>query len=412
MDTTTVTLNGGTFLMGSTKDCTDLDGTACAGDRVPHKVRVSAFAMDDTEVTQRQYAACVTAGMCAAAGANYGANDDTPVTVDDPELARKYCAARKTPMRLPTEAEFEFASRVLPDGTEVDFAWGDASPSCARVPYAGCAEQRPRVVGTTPGDASPSGVHDLAGNVPEWVEDNYSPYIGCADHLSYGELCWGKSNGCADMRCSSDGPLCAHGCLPQAASGNPTGGDAGAPVCGVPPDAALVIDPVARGGSPFGVIRGGGPTDSACAFAAFTRRHAAPKSFVAGFRCVLGGDKLPRRTQQTYRFAINGCPPNGRVRMVVDVGGGNTPAVYSLDYFATGASTPISVTAMSGLVEDLPCDAVFVLYPQQTDSITLKINTVGNPMCLGISRLISLALGDTPPNGIDSVPLASSMSCM
>lgn len=413
-DTATIPLNGRTFAMGSTTDCSDADGPACIGDRVPHKVRISSFALDDTEVTQRQYAACVHSGGCDSDGATFGAGDDTPVLVDDPALARKYCMARKTPMRLPTEAEFEFASRVASTGDETDYTWGSFSspPSCERLPFAGCAEQRPRAVGTTPGDVSPSGIHDLAGSVPEWVEDDYSPYIGCADHLSYGELCWGKSGGCAATRCTTDGAICAHGCLAGPSTANPTGGDATAPVCGLPPDAALVIDPLVKGASPFGVIRGGGPTDNACAFAAFTRRHAAPKSFAAGFRCALSVDKLPRKPTLTYRFSVDGCPPNGRIRMLITLASG-MPAAYSLDYFQIGASTPTSVTPMAGLVDDVPCEAVFVVYPPgTTDPITLKLNSVGSPTCLGASRMIALGAGDTPPAGTDSVPLASASDCL
>lgn len=409
-DSVTVSVAGGTFTMGSIADCKDAIGGTCIGDRTPHRVRVSPFRIDTNEVSRAQYGKCVASGACSPAGAIYDDQSDLPVVVNDPDAARKFCAVRK--MRLPTEAEFEFASRIQPSGNAQTFAWGDTPPACGRLPLAGCDEQGVRPVGQSPGDVSPWGVHDLGGNVPEWVEDTYSPYIGCADHLGYGELCWGRGAGCADARCSLDSMFCQKSCLPPPATMSPATMAADAPVCLMAPAAAVLIDPVVRGTGPYGVVRGGGPSDGACAFAGFTRRYAAPKSYSAGFRCAVGVDMSQRKGIATYRFAIDQCPDSGRVRLELTQGGGGVVG-YTLHWFSSGA-TGVGEAAPDdkGVIADVPCDAVMVVYPTGADSLQVKLTTVGNPDCLGATKMVTLNAGsDTPSPGIETIALAPANNC-
>lgn len=85
---------------------------------------------------------------------------------------------------LPTEAQWERAARgpaqgLGGDGGPKRYPWGDEAPDCARANVAsgsaGCHDEA-RPVGSHPGGVSAEGVHDLAGNVAEWVRDWYGNY--------------------------------------------------------------------------------------------------------------------------------------------------------------------------------------------------------------------------------------------
>jgi serine/threonine-protein kinase len=98
--------------------------------------------------------------------------------------ASEYCIAQGK--RLPREAEWELAAR----GTERRvFPWGAEAPACdgvtfARGPKLPCESQgaHPSDVGTSRVDVTPEGVHDLGGNVAEWVEDGFAErYAECGD---------------------------------------------------------------------------------------------------------------------------------------------------------------------------------------------------------------------------------------
>jgi formylglycine-generating enzyme required for sulfatase activity len=68
--------------------------------------------------------------------------------------------------RLATEVEWEFVAR----GTERrEYPWGDAGPTCEMTHYVDCEPRNTVPVMTRSGDVTPEGIHDLAGNVREWV---------------------------------------------------------------------------------------------------------------------------------------------------------------------------------------------------------------------------------------------------
>jgi formylglycine-generating enzyme required for sulfatase activity len=162
---------------------------------LPHEHRVvlrNGFCMDADEVSVRAYTKCVEAGACKEPWRGdpysmYPAKPDYPVNLVSWTKAHAYCAwAGK---RLPTEAEWEWTA-TGPDQTR--YPWGnEPEPSCEYVDYTkfgapkwmagadvGCGGGGPSPVGAHPkGDRVwPGGaVHDLAGNVWEWVEDSFGP---------------------------------------------------------------------------------------------------------------------------------------------------------------------------------------------------------------------------------------------
>jgi formylglycine-generating enzyme required for sulfatase activity len=101
--------------------------------------------------------------------------------------AQAYCAwlnqslgLRPGTYRLPSEAEFEYACRA---GTTTPFSFGETI-STKQANYNGRSidgrgkrgvyRRRSVPVGSLP--ANPWGLHEMHGNVWEWVEDTYGPY--------------------------------------------------------------------------------------------------------------------------------------------------------------------------------------------------------------------------------------------
>ena len=166
-----VAIPAGPFTQGSTRGDED--------ERPVRKMSVKAFAIDRTEVTRGEYAACVAAGRCKATSEKSAAADPEaklPVTGVDWNDAQAYC--KFAGGRLPSEIEWEKAARGT-DGRE--YPWGN-DIDCARAnwgtfegegPCAGKNPGHPVAVGQYPAGASPYGLLDMGGNVWEWVADKY-----------------------------------------------------------------------------------------------------------------------------------------------------------------------------------------------------------------------------------------------
>ncbi len=160
---------GGSFVMGA-----DVGGQQ--DEHPAHAVTLRGFFLDRTEVTNRAYQVCVTAGACRAPSTGhrtrYGPDEafrgpEQPVSSIAWEDARGFCAF--VGKRLPTEAEFERAARG-DDGRT--YPWGNEPPSVDRATF---GATRTTDVGVHPAGAGPYGHLDLAGNVWEWIEDLYDP---------------------------------------------------------------------------------------------------------------------------------------------------------------------------------------------------------------------------------------------
>ena len=157
-----VIVPAGEFVMG----CDYNVDPRCDFDELPVRhVTLSAYEIDRTEVTERDWAACVAADVCRSLKTSEPPGT-LPILGVNFQDADDYC--RFVSKRLPTEAEWEKAAR---GATGCRFPWGDQEPDCSRANYVECGS-RPRTVGAE-ASASPYGVLDLAGNACEWVADWY-----------------------------------------------------------------------------------------------------------------------------------------------------------------------------------------------------------------------------------------------
>jgi formylglycine-generating enzyme required for sulfatase activity len=156
-----VLVPAGEFVMGSNDD----------DERPPHRVHLDAYYIDRYETTNALYRTFVSAtGRQAPSSWNDPTfNGDTqPVVGASWHDADAYC--RWVGKRLPTEAEWEKAARGT-DGRK--YPWGDpweASRTNSDESKLGSTSR----VGSYPTGLSPYDVHDMAGNVWEWVSDWYS----------------------------------------------------------------------------------------------------------------------------------------------------------------------------------------------------------------------------------------------
>ena len=152
-----------------------MGSTETAGEGPPHRVRLSPCWIARTEVTNQQYRRFLAETghpPTTLATEDRFNRDDQPVVGADWEDAAAYC--RWAGGRLPTEAEWEFAARGT-DGRR--YPWGNAEPSPSQAVFLlDFLKGEAAPVGSTPGDTSPFGVMDLAGNVTEWCADWFAPY--------------------------------------------------------------------------------------------------------------------------------------------------------------------------------------------------------------------------------------------
>ena len=96
--------------------------------------------------------------------------------------------------RLPTEAEWEYAARYAAPGQFRRFAWGDTLPVTNDVGNLAGAETGNSLPATLPGyrdeyplvapvarfKPTPLGLHDMSGNVSEWIDDYYLSFVDSA----------------------------------------------------------------------------------------------------------------------------------------------------------------------------------------------------------------------------------------
>jgi formylglycine-generating enzyme required for sulfatase activity len=174
-----VVMPAGKFLMGSPQD-----ELARAYDEGPqHQVTIRAFALSQTEVTFEEYDRFSndTNRMPLRDDAGWGRATRPVINVnwrDATAYAEWLSQQTGESYRLPTEAEWEYAARagtttpfytgkcISVQQANFDDSKGDAYPGC---PVSNQALQKTQPVGVFP--ANQFGLHDMQGNVYEWVQD-------------------------------------------------------------------------------------------------------------------------------------------------------------------------------------------------------------------------------------------------
>ena len=164
-----VSISGGTFRMG------DLSGEGSVNEKPVRTVTVSAFRLGKYEVTFAQWDACVADGGCNGyspddVGGGRGNRPVIGVSWDDAWSFIRWLNGRTGGnYRLPTEAEWEYAARA---GSTTLYSWGDdigSSRANCRNDDCGDSYEYTAPVGSFPANAW--GLHDMHGNVWEWVQD-------------------------------------------------------------------------------------------------------------------------------------------------------------------------------------------------------------------------------------------------
>jgi formylglycine-generating enzyme len=125
------------------------------------------FLVDAFEVTVAQWNRCVAAGSCFTVFEDEPARPVRQVSYAE---ASRYCAWEGG--ALLSDDEWVF---VAAGAQARRYPWGDTGAVCARATWGRahgpCSRSGlgPDWTGSHPGDATPEGVFDLAGNVSEWV---------------------------------------------------------------------------------------------------------------------------------------------------------------------------------------------------------------------------------------------------
>ena len=157
---------GGTFTMGATAEMTSPD----RDEKPTRQVTLSSYYMGETEVTQALWTAVMGSNPSLFKG------DDLPVEMvswnDCQTFLTKLNALTGREFRLPTEAEWEYASR---GGSKSRGTQYSGSSNLDEVAWYGSNSGRKTHAVKTK-KANELGLYDMSGNVWEWCQDWYGSY--------------------------------------------------------------------------------------------------------------------------------------------------------------------------------------------------------------------------------------------
>ena len=161
-----------------------------------HEVQLSKFSMDVYEVRVQEYTLFLNdlaQNSLYSAAVHHHALQ--PIAMENDEFiswegyenrpmnyvsyydALSFCAWRGA--TLPSEAEWERAAKGDDRASPRSFPWVDGGANCQKAAYythRTLCHRRPEEVGSHPLGATPEGIHDMGGNVSEWVWDWFERY--------------------------------------------------------------------------------------------------------------------------------------------------------------------------------------------------------------------------------------------
>jgi formylglycine-generating enzyme required for sulfatase activity/class 3 adenylate cyclase len=169
----TVLVPAGTFMMG--------DDSGKGDEKPRHQVKLDRFHMSRTEITNKQYLAFLAdSGYLRPKDPSYAKSylldyPDLPVINVSYEDALAFCAWASSKfnaaIRLPTEAEWEYAATADKDGSP--YPWGPLDPR-TRARFKGNAPSGVRTASKEDFPPNRFGLYNMSGNVWEWVQDYYA----------------------------------------------------------------------------------------------------------------------------------------------------------------------------------------------------------------------------------------------